>query len=291
MKPEAYQAQYDAYLSLIEPVLSKALEGRLVQLKEGMAYSLLAGGKRLRPVLTLACCDLLGGSVEEAAPFAAAVEMIHAYSLIHDDLPCMDDDDLRRGKPTNHKVFGEAMAVLSGDGLQSLAYETMLSQAYSENAWRAIRAVAQGAGTMGMVSGQVRDMQATGQAVSAETLRRIHAEKTGALILAACLAGAHIAKANAKEIDSIARYAKALGLAFQIADDILDVTSTAAELGKTPGKDEREHKTTYVSLYGLEMAQQLAEQAAEEAEQALAGFGRQAEFLSITAQKAVKRRK
>lgn len=126
--------------------------------------------------------------MEEAVPFAAAVEMIHAYSLIHDDLPCMDDDDLRRGKPTNHKVFGEAMAVLSGDGLQSLAYETMLSQGYNENAWKAARAVAQGAGSMGMVSGQVRDMQATGQEVSADSLRRIHAEKTGALILAACLA-------------------------------------------------------------------------------------------------------
>lgn len=291
MKAEAYQNQYDAYVSLIEPALSQALEGRLAPLQRSMAYSLLSGGKRLRPVLTLACCDVLGGSVEKAVPFAAAVEMIHAYSLIHDDLPCMDDDDLRRGKPTNHKVFGEAMAVLSGDGLQSLAYETMLGQAYSESAWHALQTIASGAGTMGMVSGQVRDMQATGQAVSAETLRQIHAEKTGALILAACLAGAHIAKANAKEIDGIARYARALGLAFQIADDILDVTSTAEELGKTPGKDEREHKTTYVSLYGLEMAQQLAEQAAEEAGQALAGLGRQTEFLSITAQRAVKRRK
>lgn len=291
MKPEAYQAQYDAYLSLVEPVLSEALEGRLEPLKEGMAYSLLAGGKRLRPVLTLACCDFLGGNVEEAAPFAAAVEMIHAYSLIHDDLPCMDDDDLRRGKPTNHKVFGEAMAVLSGDGLQSLAYETMLSRAYSENAWRAMRAVAQGAGTMGMVSGQVRDMQAAGRAVSAETLRQIHAEKTGALILAACLAGAHIAGAKAQEIEAITGYAKALGLAFQIADDILDVTSTAEELGKTPGKDEKEQKLTYVSLYGLEAAQRMAEQAAGQAKQALASFGKKAEFLSITAQKAVKRRK
>ena len=207
--------------------------------------------------------------MEEAVPFAAAVEMIHAYSLIHDDLPCMDDDDLRRGKPTNHKVFGEAMAVLSGDGLQSLAYETMLSHGYKENAWKAAGAVAQGAGSMGMVSGQVRDMQATGQEVSADTLRRIHAEKTGALILAACLAGAYMAGAKAQEIESITSYAKALGLAFQIADDILDVTSTAEELGKTPGKDEKEHKTTYVSLYGLERAQQLAEQAAEQAQQAL----------------------
>ena len=291
MKPEAYQKQYEAYVSLIEPALSKALEGRLAPLQQSMAYSLLAGGKRLRPVLTLACCDLLGGSVEEAVPFAAAVEMIHAYSLIHDDLPCMDDDDLRRGKPTNHKVFGEAMAVLSGDGLQSLAYETMLSQGYKENAWKAAGAVAQGAGRMGMVSGQVRDMQATGQEVSADTLRRIHAEKTGALILAACLAGAYMAGAKAQEIESITSYAKALGLAFQIADDILDVTSTAEELGKTPGKDEKEHKTTYVSLYGLERAQQLAEQAAEQAQQALARFGKKTEFLSITAQKAVKRRK
>lgn len=291
MKPEAYQKRYEAYVSLIEPALTKALEGRLAPLQQSMAYSLLAGGKRLRPVLTLACCDLLGGSVEEAVPFAAAVEMIHAYSLIHDDLPCMDDDDLRRGKPTNHKVFGEAVAVLSGDGLQSLAYETMLSQGYNENAWKAARAVAQGAGSMGMVSGQVRDMQATGQEVSAETLQKIHAEKTGALILAACLAGAYMAGAKAQDIESITGYAKALGLAFQIADDILDVTSTAEELGKTPGKDEKEHKTTYVSLYGVERAQQLAEQAAEQAQQALVRFGRKAEFLSITAQKAVKRRK
>ena len=187
----------------IEQILKAYLprvQGYQEVIMDAMSYSMLAGGKRLRPVLTLACCDLLGGSVEEAVPFAAAVEMIHAYSLIHDDLPCMDDDDLRRGKPTNHKVFGEAVAVLSGDGLQSLAYETMLSQGYNENAWKAARAVAQGAGSMGMVSGQVRDMQATGQEVSAETLQKIHAEKTGALILAACLAGAYMAGAKAQDM-------------------------------------------------------------------------------------------
>ena len=181
--------------------------------------------------------------------------------------------------------------MLAGDGLQSLAYETMLHQAYSERGWLAMRDLAQGAGTCGMVSGQVRDMQATGKHISQEALRRVHEEKTGALILAACLAGAHIAGANETQIHAIEQYARALGLAFQIADDVLDVTSTAEELGKTPGKDQKEEKTTYVSLYGVETAQKLAEQAAQRAENALLSFGEKAEFLRITAQKSANRRK
>lgn len=217
--------------------------------------------------------------------------MIHAYSLIHDDLPCMDDDDLRRGQPTNHKVFGEAMAVLAGDGLQSLAYETMLHGEMDTRKWRAMQAVAKGAGTRGMVSGQVRDMTATGHKIEIEQLRTIHGEKTGALILAACQAGAYMAGGSEEDLARISTYAQNLGLAFQIADDILDVTATAEELGKTPGKDEKEQKTTYVSLYGVEKAQALAEKAADEAARALAGYGEKAEFLSITAKNAAKRRK
>lgn len=291
MNREPYQKAYDRYLSMIEPALAAAVEGRVAPLREAMAYSLLSGGKRLRPVLALACCEMLGGDARQALPFACAVEMIHAYSLIHDDLPCMDDDDLRRGRPTSHKKFGEAMAVLAGDGLQALAYETMLRAPYSQARWLAMQAVAQGAGTEGMVSGQVRDIGATGRRIGPETLRRVHAEKTGALILAACRAGAFCAGAEQTALQAVSEYAAALGLAFQIADDVLDVTATAEELGKTPGKDEKEQKTTYVSLYGLERAQALADQAADQAARALAGFGNKAEFLSMTAQNAAKRRK
>lgn len=291
MKREFYQKAYDRYLSMIEPALAAAVEAAVEPLREAMAYSLLSGGKRLRPVLVLASCELLGGDARQALPFACAVEMIHAYSLIHDDLPCMDDDDLRRGQPTSHKKFGEAMAVLAGDGLQALAYETMLCLPHSQAHWRAMQAVAYGAGPRGMVSGQVRDIGATGRQIGPEALRRIHAEKTGALILASCQAGAHCAGADTEALNAVTAYARALGLAFQIADDVLDVTATAEELGKTPGKDEKEQKTTYVSLFGLEKAQKLAEQAAREASQALADFGDKADFLSMTAQNAAKRRK
>lgn len=291
MTRESYQQTYERYLQAIEPALKQALLGRIEPLEKSMGYSLLSGGKRLRPVLTLASCALLGGELSSALPFAAAVEMIHAYSLIHDDLPCMDDDDLRRGQPTNHKVFGEAMAVLAGDGLQSLAYETMLHGEMDTRKWRAMQAVAKGAGTRGMVSGQVRDMEATGHKIEIEQLRTIHREKTGGLILAACQAGAYMAGGSEEDLARISTYAQNLGLAFQIADDILDVTATAEELGKTPGKDEKEQKTTYVSLYGVEKAQALAEKAADEAARALAGYGEKAEFLSITAKNAAKRRK
>ena len=290
-----YQTRYASYLSLIEPALRLAVEPLESPLKEAISYSLLSGGKRLRPVLTLACCDLLHGCMEDAIPFACAVEMIHAYSLIHDDLPCMDDDDLRRGQPTNHKVFGEAMAVLAGDGLQSLAFATMAHQTLeATNVWhacRAMAAVADGCGVQGMVNGQVRDLQAEGKPVSLSSLQAIHAQKTGALIEAACLAGAACAGADTASYQTIGRFGQAVGLAFQIADDILDATSDAQTLGKTPGKDARDHKATYVSLLGLETARLRAQAACQQAEEALSGFGESAWFLRMTAQNEVKRSK
>ena len=292
---DEYQTRYQLYMEQIEPALQKAVEPLESPLKDAISYSLLAQGKRLRPVLTLACCDLLGGQVEDALPFACAAEMIHAYSLIHDDLPCMDDDDLRRGQPTNHKVFGEAMAVLAGDGLQSLAFSVMAEQTVNvinpANACRAMRAIANGCGVQGMVNGQVRDLQAEGKQIDLTTLQAIHAQKTGALIEAACLAGAAIAGADADTYEAIGCYSRALGLAFQIADDILDATADVQTLGKTPGKDARDHKATYVSLLGLEQARQCAEQACLKAEDALQRFGRDAWFLRMTVENAVKRSK
>ena len=296
MNPNSeYQARYDAYLSQIEPALRAAVEPLESPLKEAISYSLLSGGKRLRPVLTLSCCTLVGGQIEDALPFACAVEMIHAYSLIHDDLPCMDDDDLRRGQPTNHKVFGEALAVLAGDGLQSLAFATMaesiLHADNPQHACKAMAAVAHGCGVQGMVNGQVRDLQAEGKRIDLAGLQAIHAQKTGALIEAACLAGAACTGADTDDCAAIGTFGRALGLAFQIADDILDATADAQTLGKTPGKDARDHKATYVSLLGLEQAQLRAQDACQCAQDALDCFGESAWFLRMTAQNAVKRSK
>lgn len=290
-----YDFSYRTYVGYVEPALKQVLAGIHPPLKEAMAYSLLAEGKRLRPVLVLACCDAVGGEINNALPFACAIEMIHAYSLIHDDLPCMDDDDLRRGRPTNHKVFGEGMAVLAGDGLLSLAFELMAQQAANAaapaGASAALLAVARGAGVHGMVGGQSRDLTNTGQAIDLNELRRIHAQKTGALITAACLAGAYLGGADETKRKAIEAYGQQLGMAFQIADDILDATADAQSLGKTPGKDARDHKTTYVSLCGLEQARALARSAAQTAMNALEPLGEAAWFLCKTAQRAASRSK
>ena len=263
-------------------------------IRKAMEYSLMAGGKRLRPVLFLSSYELacrhsrVEPETDPIRPMACALEMIHTYSLIHDDLPAMDDDDYRRGKPSNHKVFGEGMAVLAGDGLLSYAFETMLAALAAHGGdvgyLCAVQAVAEGAGVGGMVAGQAVDLEAEREAkVDADTLEYIHAHKTGAMIKAAVVAGAHIAHADAAQLSAIGAFGSLYGLLFQITDDVLDVSGSFAGMGKTLGKDQAAHKLTYVSLYGLEAARRVAADTARRAKEALAIFGQAAEyFIELT---------
>ncbi len=248
---------------------------------DAMNYSVFAGGKRLRPVLMTETCIMCGGDADEALPFACAMEMIHTYSLIHDDLPAMDNDDLRRGMPTNHIKFGEANAILAGDALLTKAFETALSYSgkYPERAMRAAKLLAKSAGTEGMIGGQVVDIESEHKTVTAEELRYIHLLKTGAIIRSACTIGAVMAGANEEEIAAADEYAKNLGIAFQICDDVLDVTSTTDELGKPVGSDAESEKNTYVTLFGLEKSRELMHQYTDKAADALKIFGGRADFL------------
>ncbi len=248
-------------------------------LREAMEYSLMAGGKRLRPVLCLTTAQMCGLEEKNVLPFAAAIELIHTYSLIHDDLPAMDDDDLRRGKPSNHKQFGEAMAILAGDALLTDAFVFMTSVSSccstgtipAENTLRALAYLGRAAGSRGMVGGQVLDMNYTGEEnISLEKLRTMHAMKTGALIQASCVCGALLAGASLDVVQALEKYGAALGTAFQIADDILDVTADTATLGKPAGSDEEQGKNTYPSLVGLEQSRVLAHEQKEIALQSLA---------------------
>lgn len=235
---------------------------------ESMIYSLEAGGKRIRPVLLLETLKMLGGNYTSGLAFACAVEYIHTYSLIHDDLPAMDDDDLRRGKPTNHKVFGEAIAILSGDGLLNSAFEIMSDEILKNNfpgSIKAMNIISKCAGINGMIAGQIVDIESEGKAISYEELRYLHSKKTGALIEASVMAGAYLAGADEKEIDAVKRYAQNIGLAFQIADDILDVVGDSKDLGKNTGSDKENEKSTYVSLFGIEKARLLAQECLEDA--------------------------
>ena len=251
-------------------------------LAEAMRYSLMAGGKRLRPVLCLTWAGLFGLDADAAMPFAAGFELIHTYSLVHDDLPAMDDDDLRRGKPSNHKAFGEAMAILAGDGLLTRAFGLMASvdAVPAERVLRAMRTAAWGAGPAGMVGGQVLDMAHTGTQADLATMQRMHAMKTGALITSACLTGAELAGASRADLDRAREYGTKVGLAFQIVDDILDVVGDTAVLGKPAGSDQDHGKATYPGLLGLEESRGRADAAAEAAQAALAPYdGPHAEFL------------
>lgn len=230
---------------------------------EAMRYSVMNGGKRIRPLLVLEFCRLFGGDPNDALPFACAVEMIHTYSLIHDDLPCMDDDDLRRGRPSCHKQFGEATALLAGDGLLTLAFQTAASSELGKRrpaaALSCIAQLASLAGVDGMVGGQVMDLAMEQKdSVSVDSLRTMHRLKTGALIQASCKMGAICAGAGKKEIADAACYGENLGLAFQTVDDILDVTGSEEELGKPIGSDEENHKVTFLTLYGMDKAKELA---------------------------------
>ncbi len=249
------------------------------RLAEAASYSLFAGGKRLRPALALGACEIVCGSDAAAVPAACALEMVHTYSLIHDDLPAMDDDDMRRGRPTSHKVFGEATAILAGDALLTMAFDA----AARTGSTAIVAELARAAGIAGMVGGQQLDMEAEGRAVTLEELRGIHACKTGALIRCAVRCGAMAGGASAAQLEALSAYGEYLGLAFQIADDVLDVTGDAEKLGKATGADAAHVKATYPALLGLEEAQRLARQAIENALAALATFGPEADTFRALA--------
>jgi geranylgeranyl diphosphate synthase type II len=269
-------------------VIDEALDRMLMRqqalppvIYDAMRYSLFAGGKRLRPILLMAAADAAGAKGTNYLPVACGLEMIHTYSLIHDDLPAMDNDDYRRGKLTNHKVFGEGMAILAGDALLTQAFEIILSQPgiRPEILVTVTREIAAAAGPAGMVGGQVVDLFSEGKTLDYDTLRYMHQAKTGALFRAALRAGGMLAGASERQITALTEYAEQFGLAFQITDDILDVTGTQAEIGKPVGSDERNAKATYVTLYSLDTARQLAAQAVNSANAALSGFGNEAAIL------------
>lgn len=269
---------------LIEEALKKELhEGRELDatLTKSMGYSLMAGGKRLRPILLMAAADACGKDGRAFITSACALEMIHTYSLIHDDLPAMDDDNLRRGKPTNHVKFGAGMATLAGDGLLTMAFEVLTREknVRPETILSVIREVSVAAGTSGMVGGQAIDLESEGRRIDLTCLRRMHMGKTGALFRAALRTGAILAGASEKELAALTQYAEAFGLAFQITDDILDVTGSEAEIGKPVGSDRRNEKSTYVTLTSLARAQELADEAIESALSAVEIFGEKASFL------------
>ena len=248
---------------------------------EAMRYSALGGGKRIRGVLTLMSCMMAGGKAEDAYPFAAAIEMIHAYSLIHDDLPAMDNDDFRRGKPTNHKQFGEAMAILAGDGLLGLAFETVLKNAPAENkTWDALKLMSICAGPDGMLGGQVVDMESENKEIGYDELVYLQQHKTGALIKASCLMGAIIGGADEELKNKLELYAKNIGLAFQIKDDILDVEGDGEVLGKPIGSDAECGKSTFVTACGLEKSKEMVKTLSEEAARAVSGINEYGDFLA-----------
>jgi geranylgeranyl diphosphate synthase type II len=283
------------YAAAVEQHLKTCLDGRDIapRLAEAMQYSLLAGGKRLRPVLCMVWAEVAGVPSRAVVPFAAGIECIHTYSLIHDDLPAMDDDDLRRGKPTSHKVFGEATAILAGDALLTEAFSLMLgvTEVPAERVLQATAVLAYGAGPSGMVGGQQVDMELTGRAgVELRDLQRMHSLKTGALITASCLAGCILGGGGEKDMQNAMEYGKHLGMAFQIADDILDVVGDQQELGKPVGSDQDQGKNTYPSLVGLEQSRIMAVQCAVQANKALQGYrGAQVDFLSHLAAYVVER--
>ena len=274
---------------------SKYIEGRIEEYMpeergyqktvfEAMNYSLRAGGKRLRPILIMESYRACGGEGEDYLPFSAAIEMIHTYSLIHDDLPALDNDDLRRGKPTNHKVFGEAMAILAGDALLSHAFEIMLGESLKlECPKRGLRAsyeISKGAGIYGMVGGQVVDVESEGKHIEKEKLDFIHKNKTAAMIVACMRAGASLAGADEEKIEAVTSYGENIGLAFQIVDDILDIVGDEKTLGKHVGSDIENEKSTYPSLFGIEKSWEIARGLIEDAKKVLAELDRETEFLS-----------
>ena len=291
-----YEREYRAALALVEKELSGCFltDGANRELLDAMRYSLLAGGKRVRPVLALKFCEALCGEMEPALDYACAVELLHTYSLIHDDLPCMDNDELRRGRPTCHVKYGEWLALLAGDALQTAAFERLACSRRTDpeaNA-KACGILAKAAGSEGMCAGQYLDMVEEGGAPDEARLTQIHAWKTAALLEAACLLGltASAVRPTAEQWAAAKRYARALGLAFQIRDDMLDVESTAEELGKPIGSDEGNGKTTFVTLYGLDKCRELVEEHTGLAKKSVCGAFEHADFLCDMADSLAKRR-
>ncbi|MBI5562542.1 MAG: polyprenyl synthetase family protein [Deltaproteobacteria bacterium] len=290
----------DRYLDEKAAILNAALTERLPKegdyppsLHKAMRYSLFAGGKRLRPVLAMAASEAVGGRAEDALPVACALECIHTYSLIHDDLPALDNDDLRRGAPTCHKVFGEAVAILAGDALLTIAFDILTGRegAHAGRVLRAASEIARAAGSTGMIGGQVVDIESEGREAAFPVLEYIHIHKTGKLILASVRSGAILAGADEGQLNSLTRYGEAVGLAFQIADDILDVEGTSAEMGKAAGGDAKKGKVTYPSLIGVEESRRRASELVERAIAAIDGLGPRAEALRGIAGFIVARRK
>ncbi len=289
------------YLAKKKDLVDKALE-KLVppartfpgSLHEAMRYSLFGGGKRVRPILALAAAEALGAKTADFLPIAGSLELIHTYSLIHDDLPAMDDDDFRRGRATCHKVYGEAIAILAGDGLLNLAFEVLsdprrLKAVPANRLITIIKEISTASGAFGMVGGQVVDMESEGKDIDFPTLEYIHTRKTGALIRASVRVGALYAKAGTRQFTALTHYGEMVGLAFQIADDILDITGKQEELGKDVGSDLKKDKKTFPSFYGLEESRARAGEVADKAVRALKDFDRKADPLRELAKYIVNR--
>jgi geranylgeranyl diphosphate synthase type II len=278
----------------VEEALAEAVPIRYPErIYEAMRYSLLGSGKRLRPILCLASCELAGGTVAMAMPTACALEMVHTMSLIHDDLPAMDNDDYRRGRLTNHKIYGEAIAILSGDGLLAYAFEWLVRQTRGvapTNLLEVVARLGHAVAATGLVGGQVVDLECEGKSdVSIETLNFIHTHKTGALLEISVVSGAILADGSEELLQALTEYARKIGLAFQIVDDILDITGTKAELGKSVGKDLQAQKVTYPSLWGIEESRRQAKQLVQEAQDVLAPWGEAAIPLQALAEFVVSR--
>ena len=287
MTAEEYKKLIDEKLNAYFSPKGMSFDGLL----EAMDYSLTAGGKRIRPMLVLEFCRVSGGDIDKALPVACAIEMIHTYSLIHDDLPCMDNDDLRRGRPTNHKVYGECTATLAGDALQAEAFGAILrSSLPAKRRCDCAEILAGAAGVDGICGGQYLDMLGEGKKLSDSELNDINTRKTGAMLVAACQMGVAAAGGGAARLEAAGRYGAALGAAFQIRDDILDVTSTMEELGKTVGSDAQEHKNTYMALYGQEKCEQIIDRLTEFAKSILAEQFDDTAFLDALADSLARRK-
>lgn len=288
--------QWNERIKLVEEALVKELgkdKALVPELAASMEYSLTAGGKRLRPILLMAAADAVGAKGTDFIQAACGIEMIHTYSLIHDDLPAMDNDDYRRGKLTNHKVYGEAMAILAGDALLTQAFEVILRQPHvsAELLLQVVKEMSIAAGPNGMVGGQVIDMLSEDKRISMEELRKMHMGKTGALFRAAIRSGAIMARADEKQLEALTTYADCFGLAFQITDDILDVVGDEVVIGKPVGSDERNDKSTYVTLTSLEEARRLAADTVAQAVEVLEVFGDKASFLKELVEMLLERNK
>ena len=286
-----FRTKYNNWMAMVNNALDKYIPVKDAPEKtiyEAMRYSLLGEGKRLRPILALAVCELLGGDPDDVMPFACAIEMIHTYSLIHDDLPVMDNDDYRRGRLTNHRVFGEAKAVLAGDSLLNLAFEIMLEDTLKapEKMTAKVEAmaiIARAAGPSGMIGGQMIDLESENREISAELLEYMHRCKTGALIEAPVMAAAVLCGADPVKRELLGKYARSIGLAFQIKDDVLDVEGCSETMGKSKGSDAKKKKQTFAVLYGLDGAKEKLRQIIEQAVTDIAVFGEKGEFLKSLA--------